>query len=73
MDQEKIRRVGLAMLRNLSGKAENDEARTKPAWRFSHALSQAMIHAGFWKVVQQFSVKRWGDEDIPSDVTGWGF
>jgi len=53
VDKEKIRRVGLAMLRNLSGKAQHDEA---------------MIHAGFWKVVQQFSTKRWGDEDIPGDV-----
>jgi hypothetical protein len=36
VDKEKVRRVGLAMLRNLSGKAECDEA---------------MIHAGFWKVI----------------------
>ena len=41
------------MLRNLSGKAEYDEA---------------MIHAGFWKLIVQFSVKRWGDEDIVNDV-----
>lgn len=53
VDKEKIRRVGLALLRNLSGKAENDEA---------------MIHAGFWRVVQQFQAKRWGDEDIVGDV-----
>jgi len=53
VDKEKVRRVGLAMLRNLSGKAEYDEA---------------MIHAGFWKLIVQFSVKRWGDEDIVNDV-----
>ena len=53
VDKEKVRRVGLSFLRNLSGKAQYDEA---------------MIHAGFWKVIIQFAAKRWGDEDIVDDV-----
>ncbi len=53
VDKEKIRRVGLAMLRNLAGKAEHEEA---------------MIQAGFFKVAQQLAAKRWGDDDIVADV-----
>jgi len=52
-EKEKIRRLGLATLRNIMDKGENNEQ---------------MITAGMLKVVGYLSQKKWGDEDIEEDI-----
>jgi len=52
-EKEKIRRLGLATLRNVMDKGENNEQ---------------MITAGMLKVVGYLSQKKWGDEDIEDDL-----
>lgn len=52
-DKVKIRRLGLATLRNLTGSALNNEF---------------MITAGMVKVLNYLSQKKWGDEDIDDDI-----
>lgn len=52
-EKEKIRRLGLATLRNIMDRGENNEQ---------------MITAGMLKVVGYLSQKKWGDEDIEEDI-----
>lgn len=52
-EKEKIRRLGLATLRNIMDRGENNEQ---------------MISAGMMKVVNYLSQKKWGDEDIEEDI-----
>lgn len=53
VEKEKVRRVALSTLRNLSGKGDNDEQ---------------MIYAGLHKVVRLLAAKKWGDQDIVNDL-----
>jgi len=52
-DKEKIRRLSLATLRNISEEANNNEQ---------------MISAGMMKVLNYLSQKKWGDPDIEEDI-----